>query len=451
MGGNKSSIIKPFCICIIGAGPAGLTLALSLVRRVRSGNSRLMISIFERSPDHRSAATYNPDRSYTIDITGHGLKAARYIGATNRFDKSLINFYGIRAPFAGVEEKCFEPGWTGSRGDICRSLLLELIEASETVSSCLKLRFETSATISNIFEGIIDIESTGQTVKQESFDLIVGCDGAGSQARRTIQSQLPNFTVSSTELSNHSTMLSLDLVKDLDPNYLYVLAPPPVMMVAGAICGPNGKNDPLWFCQVGRSGSHSYKTPLEARKLLSSAYPEISKLASDDAIETFSRREAMPTGRAKQCSALFGGRVALLGDSGAPFPPFGQGVNAAMESATILDTNIEKMFQRVGQRAITSLDVDEMLSQYSAEWSPQALAAREIALSLDLNQSFFVTMKARLYMFFGVSSLSNSKDARLTYSEALKIEKRADRFVATVGVAALTALTAAALVYIIKK
>lgn len=443
------SHLKPFRICIIGAGPAGLTLALSLVRRVKSGESRIRISIFERAPDHRSAATYNPDRSYTIDITGHGLKAARYIGVTERFDKSLINFYGIRAPFAGVEEKCFEPGWTGSRGDICRSLLLELIEVSESVPSCLSVQFETSATISSIYQGIIDVEVTGQSIKQESFDLIVGCDGAGSAARRAIQTQLPGFTVSSTELSNHSTMLALDLVKDLNPNYLYVLAPPPVMMVAGAICGPKGKNDPLWFCQVGRSGSHFYKTPLEARQLLSRAYPDVSKLASDDAIETFSRREAMPTGRAKQCSALFGGRVALLGDSGAPFPPFGQGVNAAMESATILDTCIDKMFQSVGPRTISSLDVDEMLSYYSAEWSPQAFAAREIALSLDLKQSFLVTMKARLYMFFGVSSLSNSKDARLTYSEALEIEKKADRFVVSIGVAALAAITAT-LVYTIK-
>ena len=59
-------------------------------------------------------------------------------------------------------------------------------------------------------------------------------------------------------------------------------------------------------------------------------------------------------------------------------------------------------------------------------------------------------MKARLYMFFGVSSLSNSKDARLTYSEALEIEKKADRFVVSIGVAALAAITAT-LVYTIKR
>ena len=97
-----------FHIGIIGCGPAGLTLAIALIRRVLSGENRLHITLFERASDHRSAATYNPDRSYTIDITGHGLKAARYIQSTTRFDISLINFYGIRAPFAGVEEKCFE-------------------------------------------------------------------------------------------------------------------------------------------------------------------------------------------------------------------------------------------------------------------------------------------------------------------------------------------------------
>jgi kynurenine 3-monooxygenase len=446
-----------FHIGIIGCGPAGLTLAIALIRRVLSGENRLHITIFERASDHRSAATYNPNRSYTIDITGHGLKAARYIQSTTRFDISLINFYGIRAPFAGVEEKCFEQGWTGSRGDICRALLAELLEISKPVSSHLHIRFETSATIFCISKGIIDVEVTGQPVIQERFDLIVGCDGAGSSARKILQTQQSGFLVQNTELSNHSTMLALDLVKgNLDPNFLYVLAPPPSMMVAGAICGPKGKNDPLWFCQVGRSGSHTYNTFQEAYQFLSNAYPDISKLASNEAIETFSKREAMPTGRAKQCSSLHGGKVALLGDSGAPFPPFGQGVNAAMESATILDTCIGKMLTRVnGKTSFSTMDIETILQEYTSIWLPEAKAAREIALSLDLEQSLFVTIKARLYMWLGVSALSNSKDARLTYLQALQIEKRADKRIISLGIASLFAVVAvavsAAAVIIIRK
>ena len=76
-------------VAIIGGGPAGLTLAAALAQQ-----GGFEIAVFERADDHSSAETYNPDRSYTIDITGHGLRAARFIGVTDRFDAGLIHFKG---------------------------------------------------------------------------------------------------------------------------------------------------------------------------------------------------------------------------------------------------------------------------------------------------------------------------------------------------------------------
>lgn len=60
-------------VAIVGGGPAGLTLAAALAQQGGFG-----IAVFERADDHFSAETDNPDRSYTIDITGHGLRAARF-------------------------------------------------------------------------------------------------------------------------------------------------------------------------------------------------------------------------------------------------------------------------------------------------------------------------------------------------------------------------------------
>ena len=77
-------------VAIVGGGPAGLTLAAALAQQ-----GGFEIAVFERSDDHFSAETYNPDRSYTIDITGHGLRAARFIGITVRFDAGLIHFKGL--------------------------------------------------------------------------------------------------------------------------------------------------------------------------------------------------------------------------------------------------------------------------------------------------------------------------------------------------------------------
>lgn len=97
-------------VAIIGAGPAGLTLALALAAR-REFN----VTVFERGDDHRAAPTYNADRSYTIDITGHGLNAIDYVGARARFDSTLIPFKGVQLPFAGRVVAHSEPAYTGAR------------------------------------------------------------------------------------------------------------------------------------------------------------------------------------------------------------------------------------------------------------------------------------------------------------------------------------------------
>ena len=437
----------PLRIAIIGAGPAGLTLALALLPSPSDASSSppsLTVSLFERGPDHREAATYDPDRSYTIDITGHGRRSAERVGVTSRFDDGLIPFKGIRVPSLFIEERCPQPGWTGSRGDICRALLEELDYRINAMpgshSASFTVKFGVAASVHDALKGELELRLEGAGASapptRSTFDLIVGCDGAGSPARRALQSQIPDFTVEGSELSNHSTMLALDLVgvgkeggKHLDPSWLYVLSPPKVMMVAGAICGPGGKTDPLWFCQVGLPGSRSFTSPSEATTFLTKACPSITSLASPSAIEAFSTRKAQPTGKAKWCSSLHGGKVALLGDAGAPFPPVGQGVNAAMEAATVLAICLKEALSASPSEAV----VGSALKLYGDRWGPEALAARTIAGGLDLSQSLSVVAKQFVYHHLGVSALTNAKDARITYGEALEKERRADRTIGMLG------------------
>ena len=93
-----------------------MVLAIALARRgVRT-------TVFERDAHPEVAPRFNPDRSYTIDISGHGLKALRHIDACSYFDDRLIQFKGLKIPGGRTEEWTL-PGWTGSRGDILRALM----------------------------------------------------------------------------------------------------------------------------------------------------------------------------------------------------------------------------------------------------------------------------------------------------------------------------------------
>ena len=199
-------------VAIVGGGPAGLTLAAALAQQ-----GGFEIAVFERAEDHFSAETYNPDRSYTIDITGHGLRAARFIGITERFDAGLIHFKGLkiaphrwlrrlRAGFA--EEPYYGRGWTGSRGDICRCLQAHL---SERHADSVALHFQTEATLVDAGQPQLRIASRGDGAGElRRFDLVVGCDGGGSGVRRSIADHTSGFTVEGADLGNHSLMLHLD-------------------------------------------------------------------------------------------------------------------------------------------------------------------------------------------------------------------------------------------------
>lgn len=58
-------------IAFVGGGPASLVAATALARRgVRT-------TVFERDEHPEVAPRFNPDRSYTIDISGHGYRALR--------------------------------------------------------------------------------------------------------------------------------------------------------------------------------------------------------------------------------------------------------------------------------------------------------------------------------------------------------------------------------------
>ena len=406
----------PLKIAIIGAGPAGLTCGLALARR------GIDITVVERGDNHLEAATYNPNRSYTIDITGHGKKAADHVGATKRFDQELIRFRGLkyalpawtnRAPTKTMTEAYPGQGWTGSRGDICRVLQAEL---SQVNSPNTRLLFSTEAHLIDPRKGTLLLESSDNSIShEETFDMIIGCDGGGSATRSSLQQLDPSFSVSSMDLGNHSIMLHLDQnLDELNPEYLYVHAVRPVAAVTGAINGPNGPKDPRWFCQLGFSGPRSFASADEAKKFLIQTQPLLLRYASPARIAEFSQRDCIATGKSKRCSSLVSGRVVLLGDAGAPVPPIGQGVNAAMESAMVLDQCLAlAQEQGSGPDTIVAQAQDHFLTR----WTPEADALREIALTVDLSKNY-TSKRLLLAGMLGYSGVANAKKEELSYQEA---------------------------------
>jgi 2-polyprenyl-6-methoxyphenol hydroxylase-like FAD-dependent oxidoreductase len=393
-------------IAIVGGGPAGLVAAIALARR------GLRATVFERDIHPELAPRFNPDRSYTIDITGHGLRALRSIDACSYFDERLFPFKGLQLPDGGVEE-WREPGWTGSRGDIVGALTALLEEQHQDLVTIDYARYVDAV---DVQRGTVTVAGPAGETTTRRFDFLIGADGAGSIVRRGMVRQVPGFTVESKSLPNYCTMIELDRVgEQLDPRYLYGLAASP-FCVAGAIRGEDGPRAARWFCAVGTRKEATYASVDEARRLFRERVPRILELTSDEQVAAFARRTCYHIGQKLNCSQLHGGKAVLVGDAASPFPPIGQGVNAAMESAMVLD-------RYIGATGATPSALLAAASRYTDEWKPEADAVSWIS-EKNLFENPLQILRGLITLKLGINIISEAKSSQLSYTE---VRRRAER------------------------
>jgi kynurenine 3-monooxygenase len=387
-------------VALVGGGPSALVAAIALARR------GIATSVFERELHPEDAPRFNPDRSYTIDISGHGLRALRHVDACGSFDVRMFRFKGLRLPDGRVESWNL-PGWTGSRGDILRALMAVV---EDGYRDRITPHFQCRVTSVNVNTGTLTFQRTdGVGVQTAEFDFIVGADGAGSVVRQAMAEQLPGFAVHTGSFPNYCTMIELDQVDaGMDPHYLHGLSVRP-FCVAGAIKPDAGSTTPRWFCAVGTKTHQTFASPDEVRGYIRKRVPRLLELTSAEKIAAFAERPCYHIGKTLQCSQLYGGKAVLLGDAAAAFPPIGQGVNAAMESAMVLDLCI-------GETGSSASDVLEAARLYDAKWRPEADAVSWMSVR-SLFENRYHMLRASLASRFGVSVFDQAKSATVPYSE----------------------------------
>jgi 2-polyprenyl-6-methoxyphenol hydroxylase-like FAD-dependent oxidoreductase len=210
-------------------------------------------------------------------------------------------------------------------------------------------------------------------------------------------------------------MIELDRVGDrLDRHYLHGLSTSP-FCVAGAIQGDAGPESSRWFCAVGTRRRLTYASTDEARSFFRRRVPRILELTSDEQVAAFAHRTCYHIGQSLTCSQLTSGNAVLIGDAAAPFPPIGQGVNAAMESAMVLDLC-------VGETGASPAGLLDAARLYDARWKPEADAVSWIS-ERSLFENRYHTTRALLASMLGISIFDRAKSVDLPYSE---VKRRAE-------------------------
>jgi 2-polyprenyl-6-methoxyphenol hydroxylase-like FAD-dependent oxidoreductase len=393
-------------IALVGGGPAALVAAIALARRgVRT-------TVFERDAHPEVAPRFNPERSYTIDISGHGLRALRHIDACSYFEERLIPFKGLKIVGGGTEEWTL-PGWTGSRGDILRALMALVEEKYREWVAC---EFECRVNEVDVQAGTLTYASQSDVAATKQFDFIIGGDGAGSVVRKAMLEQIAGFTVETKSFPNYCTMIELDRVGDrMDKNYLHGLSVRP-FCVAGAIKGDHESDTSRWFCAVGTKAKQQFSSAEEARRFFRERIPRVLELTSEEKIAAFAQRTCYHIGQTLTCSQLHGGKAVLLGDAAAAFPPIGQGVNAAMESAMMLDLCI-------GQVGSSPTKLLEAAKLYNTRWKPEADAVSWMSVK-SLFENRLHMLRANITMKLGLCIFSQAKSVDIPYSE---VRRKAER------------------------
>jgi len=246
---------------------------------------------------------------------------------------------------------------------------------------------------------------------EESYDLIVGCDGAGAITRRAIAT-LPGVTLEKDSLPNYCMMIALDQATDsLDPEWPYLMNGHP-FTVAGAVNGAD-KTDPRWFCMVGFNHSHRFGSdggdPVEEARQYFRRHTDMLRYISDAELARFVERDCHHIGRSVKCSTLHAAKVVLLCDAGCAFPPVGQGINAAMESAIVFAQAVEAC----GGGATTA-QLFQGAERYNLQWKPEADAAQWIATRWAFS-NLRMSAKMILAEFLNCNVLTQAK--HMAYSE----------------------------------
>jgi kynurenine 3-monooxygenase len=154
----------------------------------------------------------------------------------------------------------------------------------------------------------------------------------------------------------------------------------------------------------------------DARRFLRERVPRVLELTTEEKIAAFAKRTCYHIGQTLTCSQLHGGKAVLLGDAAAAFPPIGQGVNAAMESAMMLDLCI-------GEVGHSPTELLEAARLYNTRWKPEADAVSWMSVR-SLFENRVHMLRASITTKLGLSIFGQAKSADIPYSE---VRRKAER------------------------
>ena len=173
-------------ITIVGAGLTGALLG------VRLGQRGYKVDLFERRPQ-TSENVGDSGRSINLALSRRGIDALKMVGMMEKVSPLLIPMKGRMLhledgseKFSSYGQRADEVIYSVSRRDLNRLLVTRAVEAPD-----VNVVFEKKCTAIDFESSQLTLEDVGTgNSQEESFELLIGCDGAGSKVRRCLMKRI---------------------------------------------------------------------------------------------------------------------------------------------------------------------------------------------------------------------------------------------------------------------
>ncbi|MEJ0054819.1 MAG: NAD(P)/FAD-dependent oxidoreductase [Bacteroidota bacterium] len=403
-------------IAIVGAGLVGSLLSIYLRKR---GND---VSLFERRPDMRKGGEY-AGRSINLALSNRGLRALEEVGLAEKMKPVAIPLHG-RTMHDTKGNLSFLP--YGTQGQFINSISrsgLNIVLMDEAERLGVQLHFGQRIQHVNLEKTELTTDS-----RIESFDLIIGGDGAFSAVRGAMQ-VTDRFDYEQRYIQHGYKELTIPAGKDgrfqLEKNSLHIWPRESFMLIA--LPNPDGSfTCTLFFPFDGNPSFNSLKTDKEIGQFFKEIFPDATALIPD-LLKEFRANPSSSLVTVK-CFPWLKNKTLLIGDAAHAIVPFyGQGMNAGFEDCRVLNELLNKHND----------DWNKALPEFETLRKPDADAIAQLALDnfvemRDLvgDADFLLRKKieAKIHQLFPekwiplYSMVTFHDDVR--YSEALRIGRR---------------------------
>jgi kynurenine 3-monooxygenase len=373
-GDSDSTANRQQPLNIVGAGLAGALLAVLLARR------GLKIMLYDRRPDPRDT-TAEGGRSINLALAARGIRALERAGVMDRIRPLLIPMRGrmVHDPSGAPTlqpygQREHEVIYSVGRAALNRVLIEEAARYNTVTlrfnQTCLRASPERNALR---FRHTTSASPTGDRVATEyetPLTPTIATDGAGSAIRLSLAA---TQHVAATEAwLDHDykelTIPAQTAANVLDGNSLHIWPRGGFMLIA--LPNTDGSfTATLFLARTGTNSFASLKNADAASAFFRREFPDALALMPN-LTRDFATNPQGQLGTVRLTPWHVGGSVLLLGDAAHAIVPFhGQGMNAAFEDCTVLDTLLDR-----------HAEWEPLFNEFSASRRPNADAIAAMAL-----------------------------------------------------------------------